>query len=92
MEGTIGERAKQRKEKQLRPQATAISQLAFFLIAFLSVGVTVLWIPGAVLCDNRRLHSLSALEEEPAAGKACPGVDGGDASSHIYLQPAVVLD
>ena len=85
MEGTIGERAEERNVKQLRPQATTISQLAFFLIAFLSVGVTVLWIPGAVFCDNWRLHSLSALEEEPAAGRACPGVDGGDASGHIYL-------
>ena len=92
MEGTNGERAKERNEKQPRlPKLHLSASLFFFLIAF-SVGVTVLWIPGAVFCGNWQLHSLSALEEERAAGRACPGVGGGDESSHIHLQPAVVLD
>ena len=73
------------------PNYTFQPAYSFFLIAF-SVGVTVLWIPGAVFCGNWQLHSLSALEEERAAGRACPGVGGGDESSHIHLQPAVVLD
>ena len=68
-----------------------LASLFFFLVAF-SVGVTVLWIPGAVFCVNWQLHSLSSLEEERAAGRACPGVGGGDESSHFHLQPAVVLD
>lgn len=88
----MGERAKERNEKQLRlPQLHLLASLFFFLVAF-SVGVTVLWIPGAVFCVNWQLHSLSSLEEERAAGRACPGVGGGDESSHFHLQPAVVLD
>lgn len=68
------------------------SWLFFFPTAFLSVGVTVLWILGAVFCDNRWLHPLSAPEEEPAAGRTCSGVGAGDEGSHVHLQPAAVLD
>lgn len=58
----------------------------------LRVGLSVLWIPGAVFCGQRWVHSVPALEEEPAAGKACPGVGGGDESRDVHLQPAAVLD
>lgn len=58
----------------------------------LRVGLTVLWIPGAVFCGHRRVHSVPALEEELAAAKACPGVGGGDESCYVHLQPAAVLD
>lgn len=50
------------------------------------------WIPGAVFCANRKLHNLSALEEELAKRRTCPAVGGSDESCHIHLQPTVVLD
>lgn len=73
-----------------RPQLSA--SLPLFLSYCLSMGFTVLWIPGAVFCGDRKLDSLSALEEKLALGKACQGVGGGNESHHIHLQSTVVLD
>ena len=56
------------------------------------VDLLVHWIPGAVFCANRKLHTLSALEEELAKRRTCPAVGGSDESCHIHLQPTVVLD
>lgn len=58
----------------------------------LSVDLLVRWIPGAVFCADRKLHTLSALEEELAKRRTCPAVGGSDESCHIHLQPTVLLD
>ena len=92
MDGIIDERFKEKNEKQLRPQLELSASLPLFLSYCLSMGLIVLWIPGAVFCGNRWLHSLSALEEELATRRACPGVGEGDESRHVHLQPPVILD
>lgn len=74
------------------PKLELSASLPLFLSYCLSVDLAVLWTPGAVFSANWWLRSLSALEEEPAAGRACPGVGKGDESHHIHLQPTVVLD
>lgn len=74
------------------PKLQLSASMPLFLSCCLSVGLIVLRIPGAVFCDNWRVHYLSALEEELEAGRACPAVGGGDESCHVHLQPTVVLD
>ena len=78
--------------KSSGPKLELPATLPLFLSYCLSVGLAILWIPGAVFSDNWWLHSLSALEEELKAGRACPGVGGGDESQCVHLQPTVVLD
>lgn len=84
------EEVKEGSEKQ-STFGTSASQ-PFSLSHGLSVDLPVHWIPGAVFCANRKLHTLSALEEELAKRRTCPAVGGSDESCQIHLQATVVLD
>ncbi|MBZ3891525.1 Testis-expressed sequence 38 protein [Sciurus carolinensis] len=60
---------------------------SFFAESWACLGLAILWTHGTVLCDYRWLHYISALEEEAAAGEACPALGGSDESFHLHIQP-----